>query len=87
MSHSQSIVLRARMTYSFRFLDNIALADLAFEASGDSLQDVFRAATDAMIEAMANPVTVGRTWQQALNREDPDPSSLLFEWLSDLVYW
>jgi SHS2 domain-containing protein len=75
------------MTYTFRFLDDIALADLAFEATGDSLQDVFQAATNALLEAMANPVTIGTTWQRTIDRQDTDPSSLLFEWLSDLVYW
>jgi hypothetical protein len=30
------------MAYSFRFLDDIALADLAFEAEGDSLEELFR---------------------------------------------
>lgn len=75
------------MSYTFRFLDDVALADLAYEASGETLQDVFQAATDAMLEAMANPITIGTTWQQTVDREDTDPSSLLFEWLSDLVYW
>ena len=75
------------MSCTFRFLDDIALADLAFEATGDSLQDVFQAASNAMLEAMANPVTIGTTWQRTIDRQDTDPSSLLFEWLSDLVYW
>jgi SHS2 domain-containing protein len=87
MSGSQPALSRAGMTYTFRFLDDIALADLAYEASGDSLQDVFQAATDAMVEAMANPLTIGTSWQQTIIREDSDPSSLLFEWLCDLVYW
>jgi SHS2 domain-containing protein len=75
------------MTATFRFLDDIALADLAFEASGDSLQDAFQGATNAVIESLADPKTVGSEWQQAINREDRDPGALLFDWLSDLVYW
>jgi SHS2 domain-containing protein len=75
------------MAHTFRFLDDIAIADLAFEAGGDSLQDVFQGATDAVIHAMADPQTVGTAWQQAIEREEKDPASLLFDWLSDLVYW
>jgi SHS2 domain-containing protein len=75
------------MTATFRFLDDIALADLAFEASGDSLQDAFQGATNALIESLADPKTVGSEWQQVVNREDRDPGTLLFDWLSDLVYW
>jgi SHS2 domain-containing protein len=75
------------MAHTFQFLADIAMADLAFEASGDSLQEVFQGATDAVIEALANPDTVGFTWQQAIEREDENPAALLFDWLSDLVYW
>lgn len=75
------------MAHTFRFLDDIAMADLAFEASGDSLQEVFQGAADAVIEALANPDTIESTWEQAIDREDEDPAALLFDWLSDLVYW
>lgn len=35
------------MAHSFQFLDDIALADLAFKAEGDSVEEMFRAATRA----------------------------------------
>jgi SHS2 domain-containing protein len=75
------------MTSTFRFLDDIALADLAFEAAGDSLDALFQGATDALIESLAAPQTVGSGWQQAVEHVDRDPEDLLFTWLSDLVYW
>jgi SHS2 domain-containing protein len=75
------------MSYTFHFLDDIATADLAFDADGDSLQDLFQGATNALIEALADPETVGSTWQHTIEREDEDPAALLFDWLSDLVYW
>jgi SHS2 domain-containing protein len=75
------------MSHSFHFLDDIATADLAFDASGDSLQDLFHGATCAVIEAMADPSTVGSTWRKSVERTEEDPAELLFDWLSDLVYW
>lgn len=75
------------MAHAFRFLDEVALADLAFDAEGDSLEELFRGATDAVIDAMANPFTVGTAWQQSIHRDEQDPAQLLFDWLSDLVYW
>lgn len=75
------------MAYAFRFLDDIATADLAFDADGDSLPDLFQGATNALIEALADPQTVRSTWQQTIEREDEDPAALLFDWLCDLVYW
>ncbi|MFO0700937.1 MAG: archease [Nitrospira sp.] len=75
------------MAYTFHFLEDIATADLAFDATGDSLEEVFQGATDALIDAMADPETVGAIWQQSIELADEDPATLLFEWLSDLVYW
>lgn len=75
------------MSHAFHFLDDVATADLAFDASGDSLQELFQGATCAVIETLADPATVGSTWRQTIERTDEDPAELLFDWLSDLVYW
>ncbi len=75
------------MPYSYEFLDEVAVADLAFDARGDTLEELFQAATGALLEALANPATIGSTWRQAIERNDEDPAELLFDWLSDLVYW
>lgn len=75
------------MAYTFEFLDDVATADLAFDAMGDSIQDLFHGATNAVIAAMADPQTVGSTWQHLIEKRDHDPGALLFDWLSDLVYW
>jgi SHS2 domain-containing protein len=75
------------MAWSFRFLDEIALADIAFEAEGESIEEVFRSATQALLESMANPSTVSEDWVRAIERSDVDPSALLFDWLSEMVYY
>ena len=75
------------MSHAFHFLDDVATADLAFEASGNSLQELFQGATCAVIETLADPTTVGSSWRQMIERTDEDPAELLFDWLSDLVYW
>lgn len=75
------------MAWTFRFLEEIALADIGFEAEGESVEDVFRGATQALLESMANPVTVSGEWERPIERTDVDLSSLLFEWLSEMVYW
>jgi len=75
------------MAHSFRFIDDIALADIAFEAEGDSVEEVFRGATQALIETLANPETVGASWERLIGQTDRDLSNMLFEWLSEIVYW
>ena len=75
------------MSYAFRFLEDVALADVAFEAVGDSAEEVFRGATRALIETLADPATVAVTWERSITKSDGDLPALLFEWLSDIVYW
>jgi SHS2 domain-containing protein len=75
------------MAWTFRFLEEIALADIGFEAEGESVEEVFRGATQAVLESMATPSTVSGGWERAIEQRDIDPSALLFDWLSEVVYW
>ncbi|HRI39427.1 MAG TPA: archease [Nitrospira sp.] len=75
------------MAHSFRFLDDIAVADLAFEAEGDSVVELFHAATEALLQTLADPLTVAVTWERKIEHVCGSLDELLFEWLSDLVYW
>ena len=75
------------MAWTFRFLEEIALADIAFEAEGDSIEEVFQGASRSLIESMANPDTVSGEWEHKIELRDKDPSALLFDWLSEMVYW
>ena len=75
------------MSHSFRFLEDIALADIAFEAEGDSAEELFRGATRALIETMADPATVTTSWERRFTKTDEDLGTLLFDWLSEMIYW
>lgn len=74
------------MPFSFRFLEDVALADVAFEATGDSPSEVFQAAAQAVIETLADPQTVVAARCLTITREDEDLAALLFDWLSEIVY-
>jgi SHS2 domain-containing protein len=74
------------MSGSFRFLEDVAIADAAFEAVGDSPSELFAAAARALIETMVNPETVTDGWHRTIVLEEPDLGDLLFEWLSRIVY-
>jgi SHS2 domain-containing protein len=70
----------------FTFLEHIAVADAAFEAVGDSPSELFVAAGEAVIETMVNRQTVSANVQREVDREEDDLASLLFEWLSQIVF-
>jgi SHS2 domain-containing protein len=75
------------MAGEFRFLEDVALADAAFEASGETLAELFEAAARAVIETMVNPATVAVPWSRAVDLREDSPEALLFEWLSRIVYF
>ena len=75
------------MSSSFRFLEDIALADIAFEAEGDSIEALFQGATQALLEIMADPGTIAASWEQRSYKTDAALDDLLVEWLSEIVYW
>jgi len=74
------------VTHRFTFLEDVALADTALEARGDSPSELILAATQAVIETMVNPDTVSPRWHRTIEHQAPDLPSLLFDWLSDIVY-
>jgi SHS2 domain-containing protein len=74
------------MPPSFRILDDIAMADVAFEATGNTPSELFVAAAQAVIEMLANPMTVLKSWHRTIDLEDEQFTDLLFDWLSEMVY-
>ena len=71
---------------SHRFLEHIAIADLAFEARGTTPTDLLLAATDALIATIADPATIQPNRHCTVTLTAPDLSDLLFAWLSELVF-
>ena len=74
------------MSSRITFLDEIALADMAFEVIADTPHELFTAATAALIETLADPATVGTSWEQPVDRSADDLPTLLFDWLEEMVY-
>lgn len=74
------------MAHAFTFLEDIALADAAFEASGDSPAELFIAAAQAVVETMVAPGTVSASASYAWSGRGPDLDALLFDWLSHMVF-
>ena len=74
------------MGQAHRFHDEIVLGDLAFEATGDSVSELFAAAASAVIEAMANPLTVETNWTKDCLLSESEMEDLFFEWLNRIVF-
>jgi len=71
---------------SFRFLEGIATADVAIEATGKTLEEAFAEAALAMFEVQTNTRKVKPLISKKVEIRSEDKKSLLFDWLSKLIY-
>ncbi len=71
----------------YRFIDDIATADVAFEALGATLEEVFTAAAEALLDVMlSNPEALGTEKRQDLTLEAESAEMLLFDFLQELIF-
>ena len=72
----------------YRFLDNIAIADVAFEATGKNREELFISAADALLNVMVDdPATVRLIERVEFGLEDKELDMLLFNFLNELVFF
>lgn len=72
----------------YRYLGEIATADVAFEATGGSLEEAFAAAAEATLNVMIEePERIERRESIDVELENDDLEMLLFDFLNELVYY
>ena len=71
---------------SFKFLEGIATADVAIEATGKTIEEAFAEAALAMFEVQTNTKKVKPSISKEVKIKSEDKKSLLFDWLSKLIY-
>ena len=75
------------MTSPYRYLEEIATADVAFEARGVTLEETFLAAADATLNTMVEEIgTVAPRERRDFSLAADSLDLLLFELLQELVY-
>jgi SHS2 domain-containing protein len=68
----------------FRILEHPA--DIGFEASGSTREEVFANAARALFHLILDPDTIEPRTEVAVQVEGADPASLLINWLAELLY-
>jgi SHS2 domain-containing protein len=72
----------------YRYLEDIAIADAAFEAWGESLEEMIVAASEATLNIMVgNPEAIEFREQRCREFEDTQIDLLLFQVLQEIVYF
>ncbi len=70
----------------YRFLEDIATGDAAFETEGRTLEELFREAAVATFEVMVDTKGVEPRITREVELKNEAVDGLLFDWLSELVY-
>lgn len=71
---------------AFRFLEDIALADIAFEAEAPTLEELFVEAAKALSESMVDTRSIQAALTSEITLSSPSLDRLLFDWLAELIY-
>ncbi len=73
---------------SYTYLEDIAIADIAFRATGETLEEVFLAAADATVNVMVEDLTTIRDRERLpVELEHEALDLLLFNYLNEFVYY
>jgi len=77
----------ARWKMPYQYLEEIAKADVAFEAWGETREEMFIAAADAMMNVMVADLATIRVKERRTLRVEADAlDMLLFELLQELIF-
>jgi len=79
------LVSTGRRHSDYRFLSNIALADIAFVVRGDSLPSLFESAARALTEVMVDRRTVVGRVERRVEVRSPTVDRLLYDFLTELI--
>ncbi len=74
------------MKPSFRLLPDIAIADVAFEATAPTLNELFETAAQATFEVMAKTSTITPTISKTISLTASTIENLLYDFLSEIIY-
>jgi len=70
----------------FQYLEDIATADVAFKAEGETLEEVFIECAMATFEAMIDTKKVGTPVEKEVFLEAENLEGLLMDWLGQLIF-
>lgn len=70
----------------FKFLEKIAIADIAFEVTAPTLDKLFEDAGMAASDIMVNPKTVKSKMKKTLKVSADSLENLMYDFLSELIY-
>ena len=72
----------------YRYVDELTVADVGFQAWGDNLEELFYSAWQATLQVMIeDPSILTATESRAFTLEEPSLDLLLYNFLQELIYY
>jgi SHS2 domain-containing protein len=69
----------------YKFLPDVALADVAFQAESHTVNGLFELCAQAMTDIMVDPKTLSKKVSRAFSIKSDDLDRLLYDFLSELI--
>ena len=70
----------------FRFLPDVAIADIAFEVTAPTIEDLFAEAGRALCEMQVDPKNIKPKVTKTIKLQNISIDKLFFDWLAELIY-
>ncbi|MBI1910959.1 MAG: archease [Deltaproteobacteria bacterium] len=72
----------------YKYLEEVATADVAFEAWGSSLEELFISAADAAMNVMVDDIeTIEKEQELSFEVSNPALDMLLYNFINELIYY
>lgn len=71
----------------YKFLEEIVIADIAFEATGKTPEELFISAAEALEESQVDTKQLANSEQRTVNLENDTLDKLLFDFLGELIFY
>ncbi len=72
----------------YKFFDNIAVADVAYEAGGKTMEEMFESAANALMTTQVKDLeTVKKKEKVTFKLENKDEERLLHDFLQELIFY
>ncbi len=72
----------------YRFVDGVAIADVTFEATGSTLEELFESAANAVTASMVDDLkTIEQKITKKISISGKDPERLLHNFMQELLFY
>ena len=71
---------------SYKILEDVATADVAFEAEGETLEELYKSSAEATSNIMVSLDTLEENIEKTFSVTGDNPEKLLFNFLNELIF-